>query len=321
MKRYIFLDDLCGSGQQSVEYTETLLQDLRDVAKQQGPEIEVIYLVLFGNSDGLQHARDASDFDRVDAVCEFDPSFKTFATNSRCFNPCPTEVDKSLSQAIFEDYGKTLVPSHPLGYKDGQLLLAFHHNVPDNTLPVIWSSRMIHPLGPLTQEGEQVLTNPESHFGNPFQITKATDFTDDEINETWVDVQTNAIRSLLHIDSTMPRFLVGGKGADAPPNALCVFDAASYIQRSKPDDIVGSLREEGYLGIYFLCSGLNSNRFRGKGQDEEAWEGVFAYYFDLWISQRMLEVVSEVFDFGGRDAQLGSAVVASTLAREQAGTR
>jgi hypothetical protein len=140
VKRYVFLDDLCGSGQQSVQYTETLLQDLRDVARHEGQEIEIIYLVLFGSSVGLQHARDNSDFDRVEAVCEFDSSFKTFGNNSRCFNPCPSEVDRDLSLTIFEDYGKSLVPDHPLGYKDGQLLLAFHHNVPDNTLPVVWSS-------------------------------------------------------------------------------------------------------------------------------------------------------------------------------------
>ena len=34
--------------------------------------------------------------------------------------------------------GEQLVPSHPLGYRDGQLLLGFSHNTPDNTLPVFW---------------------------------------------------------------------------------------------------------------------------------------------------------------------------------------
>ena len=35
-----------------------------------------------------------------------------------------------------EKYGSTLWNMHPLGYKDGQLLLSLFHNTPDNTLPI-----------------------------------------------------------------------------------------------------------------------------------------------------------------------------------------
>jgi hypothetical protein len=36
-------------------------------------------------------------------------------------------------------YGDELWAMHPLGYKDGQLLLSLFHNTPDNTLPVFWA--------------------------------------------------------------------------------------------------------------------------------------------------------------------------------------
>ena len=35
-------------------------------------------------------------------------------------------------------YGSSLVPGDPFGYDNGQLLIGFHHNTPDNTLPIFW---------------------------------------------------------------------------------------------------------------------------------------------------------------------------------------
>ena len=36
-------------------------------------------------------------------------------------------------------YGKTMLgEKHALGFEDSQLLLGFHHNIPDNTLPIMW---------------------------------------------------------------------------------------------------------------------------------------------------------------------------------------
>jgi hypothetical protein len=31
-----------------------------------------------------------------------------------------------------------LADDHSLGFENGQLLVGFHHNTPDNTLPIIW---------------------------------------------------------------------------------------------------------------------------------------------------------------------------------------
>jgi hypothetical protein len=37
-----------------------------------------------------------------------------------------------------EAYGRELWRLYPLGYRNGQLLVGFHHNTPDNTLPIVW---------------------------------------------------------------------------------------------------------------------------------------------------------------------------------------
>jgi hypothetical protein len=138
LKRVVFLDDLCGSGSQAVEYSQTLLQDLRAIADRESRDIEFQYLVLFGTVGGMKHARDNTDFDVVQAVNEIDETYKTYSNGSRLFQSPPDGVTKANSRTLAESYGSMLWAPHPLGFDDSQLLLAMHHNVPDNSLPVIW---------------------------------------------------------------------------------------------------------------------------------------------------------------------------------------
>ncbi|MGI4830438.1 MAG: phosphoribosyltransferase-like protein [Janthinobacterium lividum] len=47
-------------------------------------------------------------------------------------------VDRMIARRVAESYGRLLFWP-PLGHGNCELLLGFNHNIPDNTLPVIWS--------------------------------------------------------------------------------------------------------------------------------------------------------------------------------------
>ena len=49
-----------------------------------------------------------------------------------------------------------------------------------------------------------------NNVNNPFSITKATDFSDNEINEYWVNV--NKDYNVLNTNDIMPKYVLGGKG-------------------------------------------------------------------------------------------------------------
>ena len=40
-------------------------------------------------------------------------------------------------------YGAQLLPKYPLGWKNSQALVVFDHATPNNTLPIIWSNRVV----------------------------------------------------------------------------------------------------------------------------------------------------------------------------------
>ena len=129
---------------------------------------------------------------------------------------------------------------------------------------------------------------------NPFNITKAVDLSNKQIEQYWVDLSTDqGLIGLLKPCSTMPMFILGGKGS----GKTHLMRYCSYpLQRLRHrDNIPQGIHNDGYLGIYLRCGGLNSSRFDGKGQSSEVWADVFAYYMELWISQMLLNAVIDMY--------------------------
>jgi hypothetical protein len=145
-----------------------------------------------------------------------------------------------------------------------------------------------------------------SQHDNPFNITKAVDFSDQQIHDYWIDIpESGGFQQLVKPTSPMPMFILGGKGSGK--THLMRYYSYPLQKIRHGNGISAGLKDDGYVGIYLRCGGLNSGRFKEKRQAEEAWESVFAYYMDLWLSQL---VVSTAID-----AYAGSAELASQEAK------
>jgi hypothetical protein len=139
IKHYVFIDDLCGSGQQACDYSKDIVSEIKTL----NPDAIVSYYVLFAMSDGIAKVNRESKFDVVDCVYELDNTFRCFGGSSRHFNNIATPISRVMAKSISDKYGRRICPSDPLGYEDCQLLLGFFHNTPDNSLPVIWSDETV----------------------------------------------------------------------------------------------------------------------------------------------------------------------------------
>ena len=141
LRRLVWVDDLLGSGQQAHEYSRGLLQDIRAISERSGQPVELLYLVAFAKTDGLKHARTAL-FDDVRVVHELDDSQAVFSQNSRIYTDSEHSAVAAAGESIARHYGEKLLPGHGLGYRNGQMMLGFQHNIPDNTLPIFWCDEM-----------------------------------------------------------------------------------------------------------------------------------------------------------------------------------
>ena len=139
VRRFVFVDDLCGSGSQALDYSKTVLPALQMIAARDGLSLHFSYHALFATAHGLREVEDHGLFNQVAAVNVIDESYKVFGPESRYFQACPPFITHLAAEAMCRLYGSRLEPSDPLGYRDSQLLLGFRHNVPDNTLPIFWS--------------------------------------------------------------------------------------------------------------------------------------------------------------------------------------
>jgi hypothetical protein len=125
---------------------------------------------------------------------------------------------------------------------------------------------------------------------NPFNITKAVDFSNQEINDYWVDIPSGeGFVAMAKPTSPMPMLILGGKGS-GKTHLMRYFSYPLQRIRHAQDVTVG-IQNDKYVGIYLRCGGLNAERFKNKGQTEEIWADIFAYYMELWLSQLALETV------------------------------
>lgn len=135
--RIVVLDDFCGSGSQATDFDGEFVVHL----KKTKPEIIIDYFALFAIEKGLDKIRKLH-YNTANAVFIMDETYKCFSEDSRFFSDKEGDI-KANCKIICNKYGRKLEPRNPLGYKNGQMLLGFHHNTPNNSLPVFWSEKIM----------------------------------------------------------------------------------------------------------------------------------------------------------------------------------
>lgn len=130
-------------------------------------------------------------------------------------------------------------------------------------------------------------------MNNPFNITKAVDYTDEDIIKYWVDItNNNGFKNLLKPNSPMPMLILGSKGS-GKTHLMRYFSYQLQKIRHKNNN-KNILLKDKYIGIFMRCSGLNSEKFKGKGQTQDVWDVVFSYYIELWLGQLTLSILADL---------------------------
>ena len=129
-------------------------------------------------------------------------------------------------------------------------------------------------------------------FANPFLITKAGDFSDDQIQGFWVDLAGESFSGMAKPTSPMPMLILGGKGC-GKTHLMRYFSWQLQRIRGR-GQLFNQVSEEGFLGIYLRCEGLNSHRFQGKGYKDDVWAAIFEYNIELTLTRLAIEAIQHV---------------------------
>lgn len=153
-------------------------------------------------------------------------------------------------------------------------------------------------------------------ISNPFDITKAVDYTDSDIYKYWVDLgdDNQGFEGLIKPDTLMPMIIVGSKGS----GKTHVMKYFSYeLQKIRCQAEASSMREglvrEKFIGIYIRCSGFNSDKFNGKGVDDEIWSILHSYFWELWVGERLINVLIDLRENGSINAVNEEEIVSDIM--------
>jgi hypothetical protein len=135
VERYIFIDDVCGSGATAEEYSKGIVTELLALK----PNAKLQYLAMFATSKGIDKVRLTKFGAGSAAVFELDDSYLCLSNESRILIGAPPHIDPSTLERVAMSYGSLIWPDFPDGFDNNQLLLGFKHNTPDNTLPIMWA--------------------------------------------------------------------------------------------------------------------------------------------------------------------------------------
>ncbi len=125
-KSIVFFDDMIGSGNQAIAFAKDRCGSLRR---------KPYYAAVFGFTDGVTKVKGSELYEEIFVGERLSDADSAFHQQSQVFD----NVERAAVRRLCEKYGEKLYPTHPLGYDDSQALLAFHHNTPNNTLPIIWA--------------------------------------------------------------------------------------------------------------------------------------------------------------------------------------
>jgi len=132
-KKVIFLlDDFIGTGNQAVEEWKNKIINSNNYKN--NPHIRYLYTALTGFSNGVNNIEKNTYMKVILGTQPMDDSFRCFSDSSLIYE---NSKERKEAEQIMKKAGSMLY-EYPLGYENDQAAVAFHHNTPDNSLPVIW---------------------------------------------------------------------------------------------------------------------------------------------------------------------------------------
>lgn len=142
-KNLIYIDDITMSGSQAVQYIESRKFDINNIYAG----------FLIATDVAIKCLNNSQKKIKTVSTMLLDSRDKVFSEESYVFSGKEVKAIKTAAKEFCEVYGKVAIEhdgymsTWPLGFADGQYILGFEYNTPDNTLPIFWgTSNGWHPL-------------------------------------------------------------------------------------------------------------------------------------------------------------------------------
>ena len=146
IRAIVFVDDIIASGGTAEVHLNWLIENVGELIRKQ--QLMVFVTAVCGLRRGLEKVKTVVDNASLSAQVRvvvgdlLDETDQCFSDQSGVFS---SSQDRNEARSIAKKYGTELDGNQPLGYDDSQLLVVFHDNCPNNTLPILWKESISKP--------------------------------------------------------------------------------------------------------------------------------------------------------------------------------
>lgn len=130
---------------------------------------------------------------------------------------------------------------------------------------------------------------------NPFALARASDFSDQQINDLWVELGQLTIKSIIEPTSTRSKFILGGKGT-GKTHLLRYYSYPAAKLRAKHGVGLSVISENKFLAVFLRATNMDAARFELSGAPQPKWQLLFGVYLELRLVENVLDALIDVVD-------------------------
>lgn len=128
---------------------------------------------------------------------------------------------------------------------------------------------------------------------NPFALVKASDFSDAQIHELWVELGAPMINKIIEPHLRTSKYILGGKGTGK--THLLRYHSYQVARLRYPNESgLDMVVRQKYLGIFIRAANVDPGRFEHDPADMAKWQRLFGVYLELWLAERLLEALTDI---------------------------
>lgn len=128
---------------------------------------------------------------------------------------------------------------------------------------------------------------------NPFALVKASDFSDAQIHELWVELGAPMINKIIEPHLRTSKYILGGKGTGK--THLLRYHSYQVARLRYPNESgLETVVRQKYLGIFIRAANVDPGRFEPAPADMAKWQRLFGVYLELWLAERLLEALTDI---------------------------
>lgn len=155
---------------------------------------------------------------------------------------------------------------------------------------------------------------------NPFALVRASEFTDDQINELWVELGAQLVEKVIEPTSINSKYILGGKGT-GKTHLLRYHSYQVARRRLANESGLEVLSKLGYLAVFLRTTALDAARFEAIDGVRVNWQMLFGVYLELRLAESVLEAVCDIkstspeqeFDDMAFIKKMGETLTSSTV--------